>query len=580
MKELFENYIGKLREVKVVTRQSSDGRSTISFRSFIVEFPFMKSFNINIGKLMAARTLEENTYLILEIADYVPMHYGMVNLSSAIPLEIRQEIMKRVEESWTDESSKEIWIDVYAIPIDYLMVVRNGTIEFKKGYLPPLPGTSVYLLNKETYQQFVCYKNGVSLGKVIGEDLNLTIDLEKAIKYHIGIFAFTGSGKSNLISTIVRKALAKFPDLKVVIFDVSMEYSVLLLDQLVKLNSRIASIEKIPLNPQDSGRKFIRTHVIPDDIQDLKDKIKSFAEILFNQKKIVQLYVPPQGMTYLTYGYLLEMIREQIEDKYVSVSQKPLYMMLLQSIDKLMKEKKLTNDDIVDETVMPIFDEVENTARLTHVKENSAILTFIQGVRSYLSMGINESEEYDVEKLAIEVLDSSPESPRLFVIEVPSLDEARLLVSSTIEMIFNRRKRFYSSNPKVLFILDEAQEFIPYDAKQKDNSELSSNAVEKLLRHGRKYYLHGLISTQRLAYLNTNVLQQLHTYFISTLPRPYDRQLIAETFGINDSLIDKILDLEAGQWLLVSFKSALPHDVPVFFKAENALDEVKRFLIS
>lgn len=578
MQQLFENFTGKLREVKVVSRQSSDGRSTISFRSFIVEVPHMKNFHISIGKLIVAKTMEEDTYLILEVADYVPMHFGMINLNSSIPLEIREEVMQRVEESWSDENPKDIWIDVYTTPIDYLMTVKDGIIEFKKGYLPPLPGTTVYFLNKDTYQQFVCYKNGVSLGKVIGEDINLTIDLEKAIKYHLGIFAFTGSGKSNLISTIVRKALERFQDLKVVIFDVSMEYAVLLLDALIKYNSRLLSTEKVPLNPQDAGRKFIRTHVIPDDILNLKDKVRNLAEILFNQNKITHLYVPPQGITYLTYGYLIDMVREQIEDKYISVSQKPLYMLLLQSIDKLMKEKKLSNDDIVDETINPILDEIENTARSTHIKEGSAILTFIQGVRSYISAGITESEEYDIEKLAIEVLDNSEESPRLFVIEVPNLDEARLIVSSIIENIYNRRKRMYSSNPKVLFVLDEAQEFIPYDTKQKDNSELSSNAVEKLLRHGRKYYLHGLISTQRLAYLNTNVLQQLHTYFISTLPRPYDRQLIAETFGISDSLLDKTLDLEAGQWLLISFKSALPHDVPVFFKADNALDEIRRFL--
>jgi len=40
-------------------------------------------------------------------------------------------------------------------------------------------------------------------------------------------------------------------------------------------------------------------------------------------------------------------------------------------------------------------------------------------------------------------------------------------------------------------------------------------------------------------------------------------------------LLDKTLELEPGQWLLVSFKSALPHDVPVFFAAENNLDLLK-----
>jgi hypothetical protein len=50
-----------------------------------------------------------------------------------------------------------------------------------------------------------------------------------------------------------------------------------------------------------------------------------------------------------------------------------------------------------------------------------------------------------------------------------------------------------------------------------------SQHVETLLRQGRTYGLGVCIATQRIAYLNTNALQQLHTYFVGTLPRPYDR---------------------------------------------------------
>ncbi|HKU50786.1 MAG TPA: hypothetical protein VJP79_12620 [Nitrososphaera sp.] len=71
----------------------------------------------------------------------------------------------------------------------------------------------------------------------------------------------------------------------------------------------------------------------------------------------------------------------------------------------------------------------------------------------------------------------------------------------------------------MVFVFDEAQEFIPQEKKREDGTELSSRAVERLLRHGRKYYLYGWISTQRIAHLNTNALQQLHSYFVSTMPR-------------------------------------------------------------
>src|SRR5438128_11677553 len=38
----------------------------------------------------------------------------------------------------------------------------------------------------------------------------------------------------------------------------------------------------------------------------------------------------------------------------------------------------------------------------------------------------------------------------------------------------------------------------------------------------------GWISTQQISHLYTNALQQLHSYLVSTMPRPYDRQLISD----------------------------------------------------
>lgn len=77
--------------------------------------------------------------------------------------------------------------------------------------------------------------------------------------------------------------------------------------------------------------------------------------------------------------------------------------------------------------------------------------------------------------------------------------------------------------PYILFVWDEAQEFVASTSNVAGVDKTCSQEVERLLRQGRKYGLGGCIATQRIAYLNTNALQQLHTYFVSTLPRPYDR---------------------------------------------------------
>ncbi len=39
------------------------------------------------------------------------------------------------------------------------------------------------------------------------------------------------------------------------------------------------------------------------------------------------------------------------------------------------------------------------------------------------------------------------------------------------------------------------------------------------------------------------------------MPRPYDRQLISDTFAIDDAFMDRTLMLHYGDWLMTSFKA-------------------------
>jgi len=105
-----------------------------------------------------------------------------------------------------------------------------------------------------------------------------------------------------------------------------------------------------------------------------------------------------------------------------------------------------------------------------------------------------------------------------------------------------------------------------------------SKQVETLLRQGRKYGLGACIATQRIAYLNTNALQQLHTYFVGTLPRPYDRQLVSNTFMIDQGILEKTLEFAPGEWLLSSYIATGIENVPIFIKADNAEKEIEKHL--
>jgi DNA helicase HerA-like ATPase len=103
-----------------------------------------------------------------------------------------------------------------------------------------------------------------------------------------------------------------------------------------------------------------------------------------------------------------------------------------------------------------------------------------------------------------------------------------------------------------------------------------SKQVKTLLRQGRKYGLGACIATQRIAYLNTNALQQLHTYFVGTLPRPYDRQLVSNTNMIDQGILEKTLEFAPGEWLLSSYIATGIENVPIFIKADNTEKQTEK----
>ncbi len=105
-----------------------------------------------------------------------------------------------------------------------------------------------------------------------------------------------------------------------------------------------------------------------------------------------------------------------------------------------------------------------------------------------------------------------------------------------------------------------------------------SRCVETLLRQGRNHGLGTCVATQRVAYLDTDALQQLHTHFVGALPRPYDRALISDTFMIDKGIPEKSLEFASGEWLLSSFIATGMENAPIFMKADNVENEIERYL--
>lgn len=201
-----------------------------------------------------------------------------------------------------------------------------------------------------------------------------------------------------------------------------------------------------------------------------------------------------------------------------------------------MNENKLNEDSLMGVATKPLIISIMDRLCQAKLRADAAILSIFTNLQVALEGSPSSQEEddsdrssYDTTKLVDEILNENADSPKLFVINLPEADVARYFCAELIDRVFRKRKSSFTLTPRIVFVFDEAQEFIPAEKRKEDGTDNSSRAVERLLRHGRKYNLNGWISTQRIAHLNTNALQQLHSYFVSTMPRPYDRELISDT---------------------------------------------------
>ena len=585
----------RLREIATTTRATVDN-STVTFRTARIECEYTPKVikRLAMGQLVAIPNVQalgsNGAYSLYEIADVYPMHYSMLTLDRSQPAAIRTEFMELIQKEW-ETGSKSTWIEIVAAPIGYVMKASGEGITYERRAMAPLTGSEVKLLSKESIQELICYKppkgkvEDYALGTLLGftdGSIPFSVNLESLIHYMSSTFAFTGSGKSNLTATVIRKALRVIPDLKVVIFDVSAEYGIHILDVLNDLPCRVLFTDSFR-DSKNLPAEYFKRHATPESLAGREKEFYPKISRLFDTGKVEFLQTRMAGeedvARFSTYEGLVEVLSNTLNEKFGPVQQKILVPQVVGIIKQFLRENKLELETRFGPRTSDLIAQIQPL--LADLPANSALKKAFDSLAKVVeAIPENPEEEtgYTWNMLADEILSTREGSPRVFVVNLPEAEDARLETANVINEVFRKRKRSFTLSPRVLFVIDEAQEFIPQTTRKEDGTDQSSRALERLLRHGRKYHLNCWISTQRVAHLNTNALQQLHSYFVSTMPRPYDRQLISDTFAIDDAFMERTLAFQNGDWLLTSFKATATQNIPVFFHADNNEDVLDAYL--
>jgi len=555
------------------------------------------------GMLLAVKNFKKvdvgsERYTLMEVSRVWPEHFGLRGLSDRGYYPMQFEIIEQSEGDWETDDTSTMMIQIDAVPVNYdLLLNKSCEFKFVKGFSYPVAGSPCYVLNGEMinrmYNQKIAEKYGIDTSKTV-EDARIDqrlglikmfeasktaipiyVDFEKLVRYHFGVFAFTGGGKSNLMANILRRLLLHTDNTKVVIFDISCEYMFLLLDVLAdpKIHSKIILEHRI-----ESLEQFFNSVVKPREYE-TDERTKKGLQRIIDQGKLAYYTKPRQQVP--TYSQFME----ELDSQRGGSVDKPHYINALDriydAIREYVEEHGLSeNQQVTEDFVRHIGEIATETVEQFKVHDKSGLYAWATTRNSVIDT-IKKSREKETEStsgLTAEKIRETLEDKKTNLVCISISDPytiKELAINLTQDLLLRRKRRF-TVKPYILIVFDEAQEFIPSNAGGIEAK--CSSHVETLLRQGRKYGLGVCIATQRIAYLNTNALQQIHTYFVGTLPRPYDRQLISDTFMVDKGILEKTLEFAPGEWLLSSYIATGMENIPIFIKADNAENEVEKYL--
>jgi len=556
---------------------------------------------------------DHEVYSILKITNLMPTHFALGSSSADLRgyPGFLVESAKNIVASWRDQVNAPLEdttkIVCEAMPIVLQFEDSSDCSSTKVGIEKSIGmiGEEVRLISSEMSNKIV---NGnlvegpecIPIGKLVrDEKVSVLLKVDDLLKTHFGVFGFTGVGKSNLISNLISLLLTKREteasiDKKeniIVLFDLMDEYTGLLFDLLVdeKLDANLiyCGEKSIPgpvidyLNKNSNEKKntniiriFIRGLLLPKGLKSKSPTFVGPVEKLLNSGRI-KIMVPDD---FYIEEFLSNIWEEKVMKGCKSNNTKNRMWDLKEKLVKEYANQKLTKDN--SELIINFALNEEKTWRKPGDKD------FYGPYLNNLKVEIKRATSSEIflrddlkitRKKLIEKLQQKKDG--LYIITSNDQDQLRYVSKEMGEQLYEERRKKGIIDPNVIFIFDEADEFIPQSPSRESQKE-SKKIIETLTRRGRKFGIGVGIATQRSSHLDTNIMGQLHTYFISKLPRDYDRKVVGEAFSIGESEFIQTFKFSKGQWLIISHDALGIDSVALPIKTENAEERIIRNLES
>jgi len=629
----FEWFIGEDALIGTLITRLKDG-------SYLIYFPYtIKGIrHIREGRLVAVRNFHSNgtqdRYSVLELVEVQPVHHAL----GVSPERIKSQFPGFVIEAarscrmdWEQREPLEETTVIHAIarPTGIQLSLKGNDFDIERDESMPMVGESVILLTSSGMERIINYR--VEDDYAISPcwhategEVQIKLDARELLETHVGVFGFTGTGKSNLISTITSHMLDLDWNLRVVLMDYMFEYFPLLADCFLHLDQALLLLDFLRIPGGDitinalshpekedmissAAQLLVRSMTKPRRLRS-GTAVRALEDAMFQclvERKIRVLLKEPTGERV---SNELRQIIDRYDERWLGKARHAIETWVENiAADPVLDAEKLWNlsqelnryanngnfptavpapktGERRQSTLTPTFATRYEGLEKSNIKLSSSAVQCIREMADRLQelSRIWEKAE-DLRKVGtldtienlVRRLNQEMEERMLIVFYSESPDSLRATFAEIARRLYDERRVRGQNEPPVLLIIDEADEFVPGKARELGRIfEISRTAAETIARRGRKLGLGLCIATQRAGYLDTRMMGQLHTYFISKLPRKYDREVVADAFGIDRNVVDEALHFSAGQWLVISHTATGMQGVPIPARFQNAEDRV------
>ena len=611
--QLFENQTAHGRLIFVQPDEKTRYTFTIWF-----DYTRQLMTRLKEGDIVAVNNFATNGQVI---------HWSLIELNSVLPLHYalgsRPEDLKGFpgyimaaagnlptdwiqQESIASEDTTKINCTATPLGLEIVQNSTNSNLELTEEESLPMVGSEVRLLTIDSTRE-ILNKNllgipdTISVGTLVREpSIQILMDRENSVKTHIGIFGFTGVGKSNFLSSLVNSLVTREPHFKVVIFDLNNEYLGLLPDLLLSpnVNGMVLNIGEKTLNGN------LQNYVNANRTVSAVDAINTTLTELFLSRSLngsrqqYQSFV--QGMILQNRFKLLRNEYTQTLEDFISFEKTQLYdenanVRIRAYLDLLFHDVETANQqrlrNVIDgnlaRVVLTSIDaaitRLDGADDVPGRSEDSAINWRISIIKQDLNSYITRPQwGYRPENTANfnDVINelNNPATSSLIIVNAFDPDQMRQFAYYLGIRLYETRRRRGLISPIITFVFDEADEFIPLAFQPASSYSASKRMVEMLARRGRKFGIGLVISTQRATYLDTNIMGQLHTYFVSKLPRASDRERVSEAFSVSEEMFSQTFKFRKGDWLFISHEAAGLDSIPIPIHSPNAEDRIRGWL--